>query len=199
MNRKTWLSGLLVCLAGCVSTPGLHNPLPITAAPEGENPIVLLAGSAGGEGYQPAFERVLTILNDYFDIGYSNTNQGEIVCVPKIAPGFEQPWKRGSPDSRQRLLATVHTYRNRCVAQLQPNEQGGYLVSILVYRELLDSPRPYSIISGISVFRDNPTVERQYEILDVSAPPVEAAIWIPKGRDLALEQEILQKIQSHIK
>ena len=199
MNRKTWLGGLLVCLAGCASAPGLHNPLPVRTVAEVENPIVLLPGAALGEGYQAAFERVLTVLNDYFDIRYSNTNQGEIVCVPKVAPGFEQPWKRGSPDARQRLLATVQTYRNRCVAQLQPNEQGGFLVSVIVYRELLDTPRPASGTAGISIFRDNPTVERQYEILDTSVPAYDGNFWIPKGRDTALEQEILERIQSHIK
>ena len=119
--------------------------------------------------------------------------------MPKVAPGFEQPWKRGSPDARQRLLATVQTYRNRCVAQLQPNEQGGFLVSVIVYRELLDTPRPASGTAGISIFRDNPTVERQYEILDTSVPAYDGNFWIPKGRDTALEQEILERIQSHIK
>jgi hypothetical protein len=58
------------------------------------------------------------------------------LVVPRIAPGLEQPWKPGSPDCAQRLLATFQTIRHRASVLITPAEDGGFFVDVKVLKEL---------------------------------------------------------------
>jgi hypothetical protein len=191
LGKKLGLALLLP--AGCLSVPPSDNPLLIRAATgEVENPVLIRPGAPSPAAYAEVFESVLNVLDDYFEIATPDRYDGRIICVPKIAPGIERPWLNGTPDIYQRLLATFQTMRYRCEVKIDPVEQGGYSVRVTVLRELKDDPRPMNAPSG-SVFRDSATVDRQFEVADIVIPT--DGPWIPKGREIALEDSILRQIR----
>jgi hypothetical protein len=79
---------------------------------------------------------------------------------------------------------------------IQPAETGGYLVQVVVYKELEDNPRPIKATAGAAAFRSDNSVERQFEVVD---PSVVDNAWIPQGREVNLEQAILQRILGKLK
>jgi hypothetical protein len=194
MDWIRWSTGLgtaLVLLSGCSSGPLVDNPLAIGQPPTIaiENPVYV---PLGPQSYGVVFERVIDVLDEYFEISYANRYDGTIRTFPRIAPGFEQFWKPGSPDFDQRLLATLQTIRHRAEVLIQPADDGGFFVQVTVYRELEDLPRPVRSTAGAASFRSDNTVERQFEVID---PTVFESNWIPVGRDTCLEQELLRRIK----
>src|SRR5262245_43965999 len=92
---------LTVLGSGCMSGPLLDNPARVRAA--ADNPAFL---PMGPPAYGLVFEKVYDVVDDYFEISYANRYDGRIETFPRTAPGLGQPWKPGSPDFSQRLLAT---------------------------------------------------------------------------------------------
>jgi hypothetical protein len=196
-----WAGALaLACAAGCVGRPLLDNPIFVQAEPTGPcpNPVFL---ALGPPDYAVVFEKTLDVLDDYFEIMLASRYDGTIRTYPKVAPGLEQPWKPGSPDGAERLLATLQSIRYRCEVTIQPADpqaghpQGGYLVQVVVFKELEDVPRPIRATAGSAAFRSDNTVERQFEVVD---PSVIEGNWIPLGRETNLEQAILKRINCMI-
>lgn len=192
--RSTIFGFILLLPAGCISTPPSDNPLLLRheAVRNCENPVLISPGQPSPTAYAEVFEKVLNVVEDYFEIAYANRYDGRIICTPKSAPGLEQPFKPGSPDSRERLYATLQTLRYRCVVQIRAAEQSGYLVQVTVYRELKDDPRP-STAPSVPILRDTQTVDRQFQVVDPAVTFEDT--WIPKGRESAIEDAILQKIR----
>jgi hypothetical protein len=161
--------------------PGMHVTV--------ENPLYLPLGPTS---YGMVFEKVLSVVGEYFEIRYSNRYDGQIITFPRVSPGLEQPWKPGSPDLYQRLEATLQSIRHRTEIQIEAAQDGGFFVSIIAYKELEDIPRPIRATCGSATFRSDNTVERQFEVID---PMVSEPNWIPLGRDSHLEQAILQRLK----
>ena len=153
-----------------------------------ENPILVSPGMPTAAAYQEVFEKTIDVLDDYFELLPPNPYDGRIVSKPRIAPGYEQFWKRGNPDSRGRLLATFQTIRQTATAEIRAGDRGGYLVYIVVERELEDLARPSLARAGAAVFQEAPTVDRQLDV--VSAETSADQSWFKVGRDYALEQQI---------
>jgi hypothetical protein len=176
---------------GCVSVPPLDNPVLIrpAAGPVVENPVFVPQGPGS---YGVVFERVLSVVDSYFEVRYSNRYDGQIITFPRIAPGFGEFWKPGSPDACERALATLQTIRHRAEVRIDAANDGGYFVQVTVFKELEDLPQPIRSTAGAAIFRGDNTVERQFEVID---PAVFENGWIPLGRDEALEQAILQQIR----
>jgi hypothetical protein len=189
----TYLAGAaLALLGGCVTGPLVEGPSLLLPGPEitVENPVYI---PLGPPSYGMVFEKVIDVVSGYFEIAEYNRYDGRIETFPRIAPGLEQPWKPGSPDWDQRLLATLQTIRHRATVLIQPADNGGFFIQVTVYKELEDLPRPIRATAGSAAFRSDPTVERQFEVIDPSR--LEAG-WIPLGRDTKLEQVILQRLKS---
>lgn len=188
--RLLWLTCLPLALGGCASGPLHENP--ILLRPERptshENPIYIPQGPMA---YARVFQKIEDILSDYFPIAYSSRFDGRIETHPAIAPGFEQWWKAGSPNLYERLLATFQTIRYRAIVLITTADDGGYFVDVKVLKELEDLPFPARATAGEATYRLVPTVERQYEVVagDVFDPA-----WIPVGRDVHLEQIILDRL-----
>jgi hypothetical protein len=190
--RLGW--ALALGAGGCASAPPLDNPVLVRTAPEAaENPILVAPGAPTAGSYQEVFERCVDVLDDYFDILVANPYDGRIVTKPRIAPGYEQVWKGGNPDARERLLATFQTIRQSAVVVIRTGERGGYLVEAIVARELEDLPRPIQSSVGNAVFQEAPTVDRQLDVVGPAA--AESRLWFPIGRDCAFEQLILRRIR----
>jgi hypothetical protein len=197
--RRTLASGwvgALLLVGGCAAGPLLENPLAIRpAAPAAcaDNPVYV-PFNCDKDSYAALFEHALDVLGDYgFDIAYSNrySAQDQIQTYPKISPGLGQPWKLGSPDFHQRLVASLQTIRHRAVISIAPANDGGYFVTVKVYKELQDLPRPSHATAGAASFRSDPSLERQYEVVEVGQ--FENG-WIPIGEDMPMEQDILDRL-----
>jgi hypothetical protein len=186
---------LPLALAGCLAKPYLvepalpHQPTPGTVV---ENPVYIPLG-ATGDGYDKVFQRVIDVIDDYFEIAYANRYDGRIETYPRIAPGCERPWQPGNPDHFGRLWASMQTLRHRAFILIQPADDGGFFVQVTVFRELEDLPRPSRATAGAAAFRGDNTVDRTYEVID---PAVFEPSWAPLGRDLPFEQAILDKLKN---
>jgi|SRR5262245_34874189 len=203
-----WLRGLcLLALlpAGCMTGPRLDNPMRLGAGGDCgcANPILIEPAVAdpqiAGDAYRELFDRLLDVVDDYFPLAYANRYEGRILGKPTLAPGFEQPWKPGSPDNYERLLATLQAYRYRCEVQIREAVPTGYFVEVIVRKELKDYPTPSGQFSGVAIFGDAWTVDRDNFLIvgpDVTSLLTDASDrWIPKGRETAIEQAILSKLR----
>jgi hypothetical protein len=185
---------LVVGLTGCAAIPPVENPVLVRPGVDDvENPVLVAPGEPTPLGYAEVYERVLDALDDYFDVIPGTRYSGEIRTLPRIAAGYEQPWKPGSPDPRERLLATFQTIRHHAIVRIWAGELGGYRVYVEVYKELEDLRRPTAATAGGASFREMPTVDRRVDLVGAIAPA--GLTWIPVGRDCAFEQAILRKIQ----
>jgi hypothetical protein len=149
--------------------------------------------------YGRVCETILQVLNDYgFEIAEPNRYSGHIEAVPRVAPGLGLLLKPGSPDMYDRLLCSLQTYRHRVTviiqtADPQPADHGGYFVEFVVRKELEDLPRPLRSTVGGAVFRSENTIERQTEVIDAT---FFEPSWIYRGRDAALEQELIRRFKN---
>ena len=192
--RRIYRYGFLSVLGvtGCASVPPLDNPALVQPGCV-ENPVLLAPGLPTPDGYAETYERVLDAVDDYFIIKPGSRYSGRIETEPRVAPGYEQPLKPGSPDRYERLLATFQSIRHRGIIEIQAGERGGYLVYVEVLKELEALEQPSLAVAGPASFRQAPTVNQRRAI--VSADAIDGN-WIPLGRDTAMEQAILRRIQS---
>jgi hypothetical protein len=185
--------GVALAPAGCLSGPPVENPVLVRNAEPVENPVLVSPGQPTAEAYRQVFEKVLDVLSDYFELYTPNAYDGRITTKPRIAPGYEQFWKGGNPDPRERLFATLQSVRQVATVEIRTGERGGFLVYVIVEKELEDVPRPSRTIIGNPVFQDAPTVAREAEI--VGPESTLDRTWFKVGRDYAFEQEILRRIR----
>jgi len=192
--HKLWAATLLALGAGCQNGPTLVEAPPLLPAGSqiihDQNPVFI---PLGVDSYGPIFEKCLSTLLDYgFEIQESNRYFGQIDCLPRVAPGLGLFLKPGSPDIGDRLLCTTQSFRHRVSVSIEPADNGGYFIKVIARKELEDLPRPVRSTVGAAVFRNEPTVERQFEVID---PTFFESGWISKGRDVPLEQEIIRRLK----
>jgi hypothetical protein len=194
---RTWIALALLFSAGCATGPLLENPLTIGGggAPplqEAEaNPIYVPQGPID---YRQVFDHCRTVLTKFgFEIMEETMFEGRIETMPRTSPGVLLFLKPGNPDFYERLLATFQSYRHRAVVKIQPAGQtGGFFITLAVYKELEDLPRPTRSTSS-AIFRVENNVARQYTVVD---PTIYEAAWLPKGRDTEVEQILLRNLKA---
>jgi hypothetical protein len=189
MIRWAWLCGLAA--GGCASVAPVDNP--VLVQPAAENPALVAPGQPDAASYAEVYEKIIEVVNDYFEVKPTARYAGHIETLPRVAPGYEQPWKPGSPDPRERLLATFQSIRHIAFVDIWAGERGGYRVTVEVRKELENMNRPERAIYGNALFREATTLDRRAEVV---GPQSSAdGDWIPVGRDYAFEQLLLRRIQ----
>ena len=188
--RTAGVGLLALLLAGCAVGPLQENPLLVRTdkVVPLENPVYVPQGPLA---YARLFDKCIDVVDDYFEIAYASRYDGRIETFPATAPGIEQPWKPGSPDCYQRLLAYFQSIRHRAIVLIATADDGGYFIDVKVLKELEDLPQPVRSTAGAASFRLQPTIQREFEVIE---PAFYQAGWIPIGRDLKLEQVILERI-----
>jgi hypothetical protein len=199
--RRLPLACLLALLpAGCATGPLLDNPLRLPGPAGAANADGIVVAAGPGRTYPEVFDAVLDAVDDYFPIANANRYEGRILGEPVLAPGCEQPFRRGSPDLYERLLASFQAYRYRCEVRIQEADPSGYFVQVVVRKELKDYPTPSGLFTGVPLFGDLSAVGRDQFLVvgpDVTSPITDPADrWIPKGRETAIEQAILEQIRT---
>lgn len=180
------------------STPAtvLPNPLPV--------PVVDL---------DFAWEQIAAVVEEYFKIQHEERvrlvggilTEGRIDTVPLAASTLLELWRHDSVTFHDRLLATLQSMRRRAFIRVIP-VQSGFLVDLQIEKDLEDLPRPSMDRSGRSTFDQIQGVDRTTNPIPSLAsppgvppiPPIPTAGWINVGRDVALEQVMLSKIQTRL-
>lgn len=192
------LAVAVLCCTGCQafrSFSGLENqPIPTS---EVANPLAV-----------PLLDRWLVMeqisdeLDDYFRIFREERirmhdgilSEGRIETHPKIGSTLLEPWRRDSLVGFERLHATLQTVRRFAKVRVVPTGDH-YLVDLQVFKELEDLQQPVG--SGVSG-----TILRHDSSLDIDQGNPQLTEnnlgWIPLGRDILLEQQILGNIQARL-
>jgi hypothetical protein len=147
-------------------------------------------------------EQVSDELDDYFRILRDERiavydgimSEGRIETHPRIGGTLLEPWRKDSLLGFERLHATLQTVRRFAKVRVVPAGDR-YQIDLKVYKELEDLPQPMG--SGVSgqILRHDSTLDIDREGLSISSPNQG---WIPMGRDVLLEQQILRNIQARL-
>jgi hypothetical protein len=171
-----------------------------------------LYGAPAGQIENPLFlppleqefvwNQLVDAVDDYFRIEREERvrliggilTEGRIDTFPAPGSTFLEPWRGDSASGYERLHATLQSIRRRATVRLIPTE-GGSLVDVVVQKELEDLDKPEHATAGSGTLRHDATLIRG------EGPPgtFSATLgWIPIGRDVALEQKILNDIRCRL-
>ena len=153
-----------------------------------QNPTIIRANN-----HETAWERTVDVLHDYsFEIERENKLGGVIETKYIVGAGLLEPWHREAVGFDNRLEGTLQSIRRRAFVTLTPTEDG-YLVGVEVFKEIEDVQGTLQNSAGAATFQESTPLQRDLNlIVDESTP----AGWIPRGRDLALEQSILRQLEA---
>ena len=148
------------------------------------------------------WDNIVDAVDDYFDIEREDRVKlvgdvltvGRIETVPLSGATFLEPWRGDSANRVERLESTLQSIRRRAAVQVVP-VQGGFLVDVMVFKELEDVLRPDYAPTAASTFANYTSVERA---TPPASPQPTVLGWIPQGRDPALEQRLLQDIRGRL-
>lgn len=188
-----WLiwSTLALVPTGCFR-PWFLSPPPVLNCYY-PNPVFVRA--ANPEAF---WEALVDIIDDDFEIEREEPvrqfqtvlTSGRIDTRPKVAATILEPWHHDSPDRYSRWEATLQSLRRRVEVRVDPRD-GGYWITVLVFKELEDVNQPLAATTSSATFRNDSSLTRV--ISPIGEQQVNAG-WIPLGRDTALEQRLIEKI-----
>ena len=201
--RLALLVLLLLPTSGCTSLGGLaalHGAAP-TVAPI-ENPMLIVAGDP-----EILWNQVVDTVDDYFRIRREHRVQviggilteGRLETLPTAGSTLLEPWRRDSTPGYERLHSTLQSIRRHALVRVMPTE-AGYLVEVLVFKELEDLNHPEqatvgeaTLYHGLSLAQRGPVSAEEEDAAD----PIRLG-WIPLGRDISLEQQILAELRARL-
>ncbi len=177
------LPGTWGCAAPQLAQPGVAY----------QNPIYVPAPN-----HDVFWNGVVDAVDDYFKIVREERvrqvgdllTEGQIETRPEIGSTLLEPWNGDSVGYYQRLESTLQSIRRQAFVRVIP-ETGGFLVDVAVFKELEDVARPQHATASAAAFRTSPSIIRYVE--PVGDEPANVG-WIPQGRDVLLEQQILGQI-----
>lgn len=173
---QSWMS-LLLLLTGCASSQSMIV----------SNPVFVPASSQ-----HAAWERTVEVLHDFhFPIARENRLDGVIETDYRVGSNVLEPWHGDSVGGFNRIESTLQSIRRKVKVDLTPVE-GGYLVGVEAFKEREDLSGVAENTAGAATFRENTPLERN---LSVVVGQSSSSGWNLLGRDDALEQAILNKMQ----
>lgn len=192
-----WLvqAGLVCGAGGCGWHPhGTLGGPAMAGAPGIQNPLFIPVADR-----ELVWEQVADTLDNYFVIQREErvrqigdvVLEGRIETFPLAGSTLLEPWRHDSTPGFERLHATLQSVRRRAIARVTPTS-GGYLVDVAVHKELEDLVNPQSAAVGRARVQRETPAERGDQAAEADAFTLG---WIPLGRDVSLEQRILQEIR----
>jgi hypothetical protein len=192
--------------AGVVVDPFAVDPL---AVPYTESPVADFGAGGPNQIHVPVanrdwtWEQIVDAVDDYFRIERERQVQlvgdvlteGRIDTLPLIGATLLEPHRHDSVGKFNRWESTFQTIRRRATVRVIPDSQG-YLIDVMVEKDIEDLPHPENSTAGAATFRNDSSIVAEY---DQPVSPVRlAGNWILLGRDPALEQRILADIQARL-
>jgi hypothetical protein len=177
--------------AGCASWPEAWSMPGVSrifaTSPVLPNPLVVPSSD-----FEHVWNKSVAVVNKYFPIASENRLARTIRSEIQMSGTLVEPWSSDSATFRDRLEATLQTFRKFAIVHIDPAPTGGYLVKVEVIKELEDLAKPDRQPAGRAVFYNDFPVNRTREIVG----PVPAPLgWIRQGRDTGMEQVILAGIR----
>jgi hypothetical protein len=120
--------------------------------------------------------------------------EGSIVTRPRVGATYLEPWRPDSTTPYERTLATLQSIRRTARARVIPIEDG-QLLDLTVLKELEHLERPAKATAGAVIARHDQSIVRE------QVPPGMFTVtpgWISLGRDVALEQRILNNLRGRL-
>ncbi len=150
-----------------------------------------------------AWDQIADVVSDYFPIvreqrarrGGEGGSEGHIETVPQDGATWLEPHRKDSVGSFNRWESTFQSIRRRAVVRVIP-DANGYLVEVIVEKDLEDLPKPEKATAGAASFSSEITLpsSRLEEVSRVRR----SARWLSLGRDPALEQRMLAEIHARL-
>jgi hypothetical protein len=182
MRRIVW--GLLLVtaatLVGCARAPDARFP----------NPMML--PSSDPMTVEKVAQRVLLELN--FEVVYPSSKPGRVDTENLTGASWFEFWRGDTVGNFQRVESSLHTIRRSVHMQVTPAPSGSQ-VAIRVDKERLSAPgtSPAGISQAYDIYNPRKTgLARQDEFKETQYT------WLSEGRDDALEQLILERIQGRL-
>jgi hypothetical protein len=180
------------------SPPGAVPPGALPAAPGPPNPIMV---PVADETY--AWDQIADVVDDYFKITREQRVrrtgdawvEGRIETATLDGATVLEPHRHDSVGWFNRWESTFQSIRRRAIVRVIP-DPNGYLVEVVVLKELEDLPKPEKGTVGPSTFGSELTMpsQRLEEVVRTHPSPM----WIPMCRDPALEQRMLSDIHARL-
>jgi hypothetical protein len=181
-----FLTATLLSAGGCSMAPAIVPPEGLATA---QASSVVVAGS----NQEVIWERTVDVLHRYqFEIERENRLDGVIETNYLVGSNILEPWRRDSVGLENRLESTLQSIRRRVLVSLTPaGAPGTTLISVEVLKEIEDLPGVAANSPGGATFQENTPLQRDLNLVVGQSTP---SGWIPAGRDLALEHEILARL-----
>jgi hypothetical protein len=152
--------------------------------------------------YSAHWNNTVDAIDDYFRIEREDRvrlvagvlTEGRIDTFPSTGSTIFEPWRTDSTPGYEKLHATLQSIRRKATVRVIPTE-GGYLLDVVVQKELEDLDKPEHATAGGSTIRHDSGLVRQ------QGAPGRFSVtlgWIPIGRDVSLEQQILADISGRL-
>lgn len=195
---RTLLVGFLIAatLCGChawSTVPGaapggfplLPNPLPV--------PVV---------DREVLWNQLIDTVDSYFKIQREERVrqvgevlvEGRIETYPLDGATLLEPWRKDSTPGYEKLHSTLQSVRRRAVVRVLPTDSG-FLIDVAVYKELENVGRPQRDLGSHGAIHQEPAPNPSQERFQGGQVSLG---WIPTGRDVTLEQQILAEIRSRL-
>jgi hypothetical protein len=185
----------VAALGGCQAwqaTPGMPG-----APPPLQNPLLVPAVDR-----EFLWSQLVDTVDDYFKIQREErvrqvgevVLEGRIETLPQDGATLLEPWRKDSTPGFEKYHSTLQTIRRRATVRVLPAENG-YLVEVIVIKEQEDLLVSPSASAGQAAMRNEGSVDHGTEHRGPGRP---AAIWIPLGRDVSLEQQMLAEIRARL-
>lgn len=150
-----------------------------------------------------AWDQIADVVSDYFTIAREQqarrsgeaVMEGFIETAPQVGATWLEPHRRDSVGNFNRWESTLQTIRRRALVRVIP-DAAGYLVEVIVEKELEDLPKPEHATAGEATFRNDSSLpsRRLEQVSRTRSSPR----WIPLGRDPLLEQRMLGEIHARL-
>lgn len=166
---------------------GAGVPNPLTVAMVDRQWIMDIVSDELDNYFRIAREERIRVIDSVITEGWVETH-------PQMGGTLLEPWKGDSTPGFEKLHATLQTVRRTARARVIPNYDS-YLIEVQVNKELEDRPQPLHSSVSSRVLRHDNSIDQDREEIPVIQPN---RGWIPMGRDLSLEQKILQNISARV-
>src|SRR6185436_12972478 len=171
---------LLTVSASCCLGSGcaMHRPIAVG------NPMFV---AGGNDDF--VWERTVDVVHEYFDIARESrivgSQPGVIETNYKVGAGVLEPWHKDSAGLDSRLESSFQSIRRKAYINVTPTD-GGYLVSVEVFKEIEDLAGVANNTAGGATFQQGNPLRRDLDLVTGQSAP---SGWLLKGRDVALESE----------
>ncbi|HVT29516.1 MAG TPA: hypothetical protein VHE81_15980 [Lacipirellulaceae bacterium] len=150
-----------------------------------------------------AWDQIADVVSNYFRITREQRarrsgpawTEGRIETAPQDGATVLQPDRMDSVGMFNRWESTFQSIRRRATVRVIP-DPNGYVVEVIVEKELESLPKPEQATVGPAAFNSEATLPSHRLEQFVRTHP--SPRWIPLGRDPALEERMLADIHARL-